>query len=339
MKMTTPIVNFIQTYKARRPLRLHMPGHKGVLLTGYEHDDITEVAGADSLYEAEGIIRESERNASLLFGCPTYYSTEGSSQCIRAMLYLVMLHTKEQGIDRPLILAGRNAHKTFLSAVGLLDLDVEWLYPENEAGYLACPVTPDGLTARLSQMKAEGRLPSAVYLTSPDYLGNVADIAGIAEVCHGFGVLLVVDNAHGAYLRFLPESKHPMDLGADLCCDSAHKTLPVLTGGGVSPYRRSSARSVLPSRQAGSLSVRLHQPLLSDIEILGYGQRRAGEQEVHGLFGEDRQKGRGLLDQAIGLWVASHADRRTLEAHPLSPQARVHGYGGGGASAAEWYRM
>ena len=229
--MNTPIVDFVRAYAERAPLRLHMPGHKGVLLTGYEHDDITEVAGADSLYEAEGIIRESEENASLLFGCPTYYSTEGSSQCIRAMLYLVLLHAKEQGIDRPLILAGRNAHKTFLSAVGLLDLDVEWLYPENEAGYLACPVTPDGLTARLSQMKVEGRLPSAVYLTSPDYLGNVADIAGIAEVCHGFGVLLAVDNAHGAYLRFLPESKHPMDLGADLCCDSAHKTLPVLTGG------------------------------------------------------------------------------------------------------------
>ena len=44
-------------------------------------------------------------------------------------------------------------------------------------------------------------------------------------------MLLLVDNAHGAYLRFLPESKHPCDLGADLCCDSAHKTLPVLTGG------------------------------------------------------------------------------------------------------------
>lgn len=231
MKMTTPIVNFIQTYQARRPLRLHMPGHKGVLLTGCEHDDITEVAGADSLYEAEGIIRESEENASRLFGCPTYYSTEGSSQCIRAMLYLVLLHAKEQGVDRPLILAGRNAHKTFLSAVGLLDLDVEWLYPENEAGYLACPVSPHGMTDALARLEAEGRLPSAVYLTSPDYLGNMVDIEGLAAVCHGFGVLLAVDNAHGAYLRFLSPSLHPMDLGADLCCDSAHKTLPVLTGG------------------------------------------------------------------------------------------------------------
>ena len=70
-----------------------------------------------------------------------------------------------------------------------------------------------------------------MYLTSPDYLGNVADIAGIAEVCHRHGTLLLVDNAHGAYLKFLGPSRHPMDLGADLCCDSAHKTLPVLTGG------------------------------------------------------------------------------------------------------------
>ena len=231
MKMTTPIRDFVLSYAEKSPLRLHMPGHKGASLLGFEECDITEVAGADSLYEAEGIIRESEENASLLFGCPTYYSTEGSSQCIRAMLYLVMLHAKEQGVGRPLILAGRNAHKTFLSAVGLLDLDVEWLYPEYEHGYLDCPVSPHGLTDVLARLEAEGRLPSAVYLTSPDYLGNMVNIERLSAVCHGFGVLLVVDNAHGAYLRFLPDSRHPMDLGADLCCDSAHKTLPVLTGG------------------------------------------------------------------------------------------------------------
>ena len=57
------------------------------------------------------------------------------------------------------------------------------------------------------------------------------DISGIAAVCHRHDALLLVDNAHGAYLRFLPESRHPIDLGADMCCASAHKTLPVLTGG------------------------------------------------------------------------------------------------------------
>jgi tetratricopeptide (TPR) repeat protein len=68
-------------------------------------------------------------------------------------------------------------------------------------------------------------------VTSPDYLGNTLDISALAQVCHARGTPLLVDNAHGAYLRFLPRDRHPITLGADLCCDSAHKTLPVLTGG------------------------------------------------------------------------------------------------------------
>jgi arginine/lysine/ornithine decarboxylase len=70
-----------------------------------------------------------------------------------------------------------------------------------------------------------------VYLTAPDYLGNCLPIGDLAAVCHRHGALLLVDNAHGAYLKFLPDAAHPIDLGADMCCDSAHKTLPVLTGG------------------------------------------------------------------------------------------------------------
>ena len=123
--MRTPILDFVQRYADAKALRLHMPGHKGMPLLGMEALDITEIEGADSLYEASGIIRESEENASTLFGCETFYSTEGSSHCIRAMLYLVRLHAKENG-KKPLILAGRGAHKTFLSAAALLDLDVYW---------------------------------------------------------------------------------------------------------------------------------------------------------------------------------------------------------------------
>ncbi len=227
MSMTTPICDFARRYAESDALRLHMPGHKGCGFFGVEQWDITEIDGADSLYEAAGIIRESEDNASALFGAPTFYSTEGSSQCIRAMLYLVTLYAKKQG-KRPLILAGRNAHKTFLSAVALLDVEVKWLLPKTGESYLSCKVSAEDVEARLSAMAEK---PTAVYLTSPDYLGNVADVAAIAAVCHHYGVLLVVDNAHGAYLKFLQPSRHPMDLGADMCCDSAHKTFPVLTGG------------------------------------------------------------------------------------------------------------
>jgi len=204
-----------------------MPGHKGTSFLGMEHLDIAEIDGADSLYEASSIIARSEENASRLFGCKTLYSTEGSSQCIRAMLYLVQLYARQNG-QRSRIAAGRNAHKTFLTAAALLDLEVDWLYPKDNTGYLSCHLTAEDISSYLE--KAADK-PVAIYLTIPDYLGNLVDIAVIAEVCHKNGVLLAVDNAHGAYLKFLPQTQHPMDLGSDLCCDSAHKTLPVLTGG------------------------------------------------------------------------------------------------------------
>lgn len=203
-----------------------MPGHKGTALLGFEPYDITEFVGADSLYEASGIIRESEKNASGIFGANTFYSTEGSSLCIRAMLYLVELYARENG-KRATVVAGRNAHKTFLSAVALLDIDVQWLYPENNSSYLSCDISASSLEAFLTNTKEK---PTAVYITSPDYLGNTLDIKAISKLCRAHGVLLLVDNAHGAYLKFLERSEHPIDLGADLCCDSAHKTLPALTG-------------------------------------------------------------------------------------------------------------
>ena len=87
--MNTPIADFVRRYAASDTSRLHMPGHKGRAFLGCESLDITEINGADALYEADGIIAESESYAASLFGtAKTLYSTEGSSQCIRAMLYL-----------------------------------------------------------------------------------------------------------------------------------------------------------------------------------------------------------------------------------------------------------
>ncbi len=221
--MKTPILDFVTRYAKSDTIRMHMPGHKGV--GEIESLDITEVYGADSLYEADGIIRESEENASAIFGTPTFYTTEGSSHAIRAMLYLAYLYAVARGKSTT-VLAGRNAHKTFITATAQIGFDVEWLY--SDAGYMSCPITPSTLAEKLDNMSA---MPMAVYITSPDYLGNTVDVRALSEVCHARGVLLLVDNAHGAYLGFLNPSRHPMDLGADMCAASAHKTLPVLTGG------------------------------------------------------------------------------------------------------------
>lgn len=223
--MNTPIFDFVRKYAESESLRLHMPGHKGRGPLGVEALDITEINGADSLWEASGIIRESERNASALFGCETLYSTEGSSLCIRAMLMLALLRARELG-HAPRVAFGRNAHKVALTAAALLDIDPIWLYPRG-GSYLSCDIDTEAVEALFEGEET----PCAVYLTSPDYLGGVADVKALAEICHRHGALLLVDCAHGAYLRFLPESRHPIDLGADLVCASAHKTLPVLTGG------------------------------------------------------------------------------------------------------------
>lgn len=224
--ISTPIFDFVQNYKNKNATRMHMPGHKGMCVLGCEDIDITEIDGADSLYNANGIIASSEQNASNLFGAHTFYSTEGSSQCIKAMLYLATLNNKDG--NKPVIFAARNVHTSFISAAALLDLEVEWLYEQNQSSYLKCVITADQLDTRLNNTKVK---PCAVYITSPDYLGNTCDISTLSQVCKKHGVLLLVDNAHGAYLKFLPQSFHPIDLGADMCSDSAHKTLPVLTGG------------------------------------------------------------------------------------------------------------
>ena len=222
--MNTPVADFVQRYAKAGTTRLHMPGHKGRCFLGCEPWDITEIHGADALYEAEGILAESEQNAAALFGSQrTCYSTEGSSQCIRAMLYLAVAASGSHTV-----VAARNVHRAFVSAAALLDLEIRWLWPEESRSLCGCPISPAQLEETLHSLPEP---PAAVYLTSPDYLGGMAEIPALAQVCHQHGTLLLVDNAHGAYLRFLQPSLHPLDLGADLCCDSAHKTLPVLTGG------------------------------------------------------------------------------------------------------------
>ena len=221
--MNTPIYDFVKGYKRKGISRFHMPGHKGKGKTSSL--DITEINGADVLYHADGIIAESEANATKLFNTGhTFYSTEGSTLVIKAMLGIIR---REAGSGAK-ILAARNVHKAFIYAIGELDLSVEWLYPEVGGHLCECNIAPSDVKNAIDNSREK---PSAVYITSPDYLGNMLDIGGIARVCREYEIPLLVDNAHGAYLAFCEKNLHPISLGASMCADSAHKTLPVLTGG------------------------------------------------------------------------------------------------------------
>ena len=222
--MNTPIYDFMCRYSNSDILRFHMPGHKGSspepLLDMLYKLDITEIKGADSLFEADGIIAESEKNASRLFNTAgTFYSVGGSTLCIQTMLALM----KREGRT---VIAARNVHRAFLNAAALLDLDVHWLYLKYSGGILTGEIPLDELEKELMECKA----PTCVYITSPDYTGKTADIEKISSICRKYNSPLLVDNAHGPHLAFFEKSRHPIARGADLCCDSAHKMLPALTG-------------------------------------------------------------------------------------------------------------
>ncbi|MCM1508211.1 MAG: aminotransferase class I/II-fold pyridoxal phosphate-dependent enzyme [Ruminococcus flavefaciens] len=222
--MNTPIYDFLKKYAQSGTLRCHMPAHKGKSpapeLSAMYALDITEISGADSLFEADGIIAQSEKNMSGLYGTAgTVYSAGGSTLCIQTMLYIMKCEKRK-------IFAVRNVHRAFLNAVALLDIDVEWILPEYSGSILSGNINLSDIENALKNSPE----PSALYVTSPDYTGKTADISALVGICRKYNARLIVDNAHGTHLKFMPEDFHPITLGADMCCDSAHKMFPALTG-------------------------------------------------------------------------------------------------------------
>ena len=236
--MNTPIYDFLKKYSSSDILRCHMPGHKAFSpveqLSPFYSLDITEINGADSLFENEGIILRSEDNTAELYGAgASLFSAGGSTSCIQAMLGAMKLENRH-------IIAVRNVHRAFLNACVLLGIEPEWIMPDYTDGILS------GVIKMADVEQALTLTPnSCLYVTSPDYTGRLADIPALAALCRKYGALLIVDNAHGAHLHFFPESLHPISLGADMCCDSAHKMLPALTGAAMLHVRNEKYKPIL----------------------------------------------------------------------------------------------
>lgn len=219
----TPLANAIGAHLYRKTASFHTPGHKGrapVLKSlSTLSADLTELPDTGSLYDGGDAIEAAEIQAARAFGASqTFFSGGGCTLCIQAMLLL------GAGAGGRVLMA-RNAHRSALHAAALLGLDVTWLWPDmTEINGFQQP----SVESVESSLKADRRI-RAVYVTSPDYAGNLCDIAGMAVVCRRAGVPLLVDNAHGSHLGAF--ERHPLALGAAMTADSAHKTLPVLTGG------------------------------------------------------------------------------------------------------------
>jgi arginine/lysine/ornithine decarboxylase len=292
----TPIHDFLVNYSRENLVRCHTPGHKG---RDFPHD-ITEISGAGGLYESAGIISESERIASGIFGTQgTFYSCSGSTLAIQAMLALV----KPQG-NR--IAAFRHAHRSLVSACVLLGFEVDWVYSGDCVSGVLCADT------------------AAVFMNSLDYYGNMYDTESVAKVCKNAGIPLLVDNAHGAYLTLTGE--HPVNHGAAMTADSAHKTLPALTGGA---YLHVNDAKYIEKAKAMMAMFGTSSPSFLILESLDLCNQHLAEKKVKGVtevFGYVAQVKRRLGEAGFSL--------RESDPLRLTVNAREYGYTGNGFAAA-----
>lgn len=298
----TPLYDAVSAYLSKNPARFHMPGHGGVVeaLPFFGEAlsfDLTEIPGLDSLYEAQDCILRSERLAAELYGAArTLYSAGGSTLCIQTMLAL----TAGGGGT---VLFGRNLHRSALAACALLDIAPVFLMPD-----FSGTLSADSVAAALAAHPDA----KAVFVTSPDYLGRITDLAPIAALCRGAGIPLLVDAAHGAHLPFLDPAINPLSAGADMCANSAHKTLPALTPGAFLHIAQERYVDTAKSRMALFGSTSPSYPVLLSLEACCCFLRTKGR----AALAELARRTAALRDAARGLYpLTENQDpvRLTLE--------------------------
>lgn len=222
--MSAPLFDAVTAHAKKQKVSMHMPAHKGKFpaLGGIQNFDITEIPDTGSLFDGEGATALAEAQAQKLFGsAATFMSAGGCTLCIQAMFRAAAPHGGK-------VVCGRVVHRSAVNAMSLLGIDPVWVLPDPSAGELfSGRITAEDVRCALEKTPEA----KAVYITSPDYFGIISDVKSIAAVAREFGVPLLVDCAHGAHLKFLEKDISPLNLGAAMSAESAHKTLPVLTGG------------------------------------------------------------------------------------------------------------
>lgn len=206
-----------------------MPGHKlgkgipEMFLSEIEKLDLTEIPGLDNLHAPAGVLKEAQELAARAFGAKcSYFLVNGST---------VGLHAAISAVCRPgdHLIAGRDSHSAVINGMLLRGVYPAYILPEYSPEFgINTGITPQTVE------KALFEVPDAagVLITRPSYYGVCSDIKKISEIVHKHNKVLIVDEAHGAHLSFHPELPvGALEAGADLCIQSAHKTLPAFTQG------------------------------------------------------------------------------------------------------------
>ncbi len=225
----TPIYNYLRSYAEEKLNIFHMPGHK--LGRGVPHElaqnllqlDVTEVEGTDNLHDPQGIIKAAQIRAAMAFGADsTFFLVNGSTCGVLASIMSVCTRGQK-------LIVGRDSHRSVASGLILSGAEPVYVYPEfNEKFSIPGEITPESIENAL-RVNPDA---AAVLITRPNYYGICCNLEKISSIVHAWGKILIVDEAHGAHLAFsdrLPQSA--LSAGADICIQSAHKTLPAVTQG------------------------------------------------------------------------------------------------------------
>lgn len=211
----------LQEYSQSNACPMHMPGHKRQAVEGGVLPlelDITEINGFDNLHHAEGVLKQSMKQAAILYGADhSFYLVNGSSGGILAGICAA---AKPQ--DK--ILLARGCHKSVYHGLELRQLHPVYLLPPLDPFFgIAQSISPYEVEQQLQQHPDT----ALVLITSPTYEGVISDVASIADICHKRNIPLMVDEAHGAHLGFCSEfGGGAVKAGADIVIQSLHKTLP-----------------------------------------------------------------------------------------------------------------
>jgi arginine/lysine/ornithine decarboxylase len=227
----TPLFSALISHRSRKPISMHVPGHKNGLLlheAGISYYkkiselDVTELTNLDDLHDAEGCIKEAQDLTAQFYGAEeTHFLIGGSTAGNLAMI----LSAFDPG---DAVMVQRNCHKSVLNGLELAGLVPIFLGPEihQEGGF------PLGLTLETVKMASE-QYPEVkgLIVTTPNYYGMSADLSSIIQYMHERSLPVLADEAHGAHyvLEGFPDSV--LSMGADAAVQSAHKTLPAMTMG------------------------------------------------------------------------------------------------------------
>ncbi|MDO5846648.1 MAG: aminotransferase class I/II-fold pyridoxal phosphate-dependent enzyme, partial [Methanocorpusculum sp.] len=239
----TPIIHFLISHADRQAVSFHMPGHKGSAIYrryGYTpflnkmmDCDITEIIGADNLFQTEGILKAAQEEYAKLYGVKrAYLLINGTSGGVIASIMASVPKGKK-------LIMARNSHKAIYNALILADIQPVYAYPEMIDEY---GISGEITAGEIERCLRENPDAEAVILPSPNYYGICSDIKKIAEIVHAAGKILIVDQAHGAHLKFFSDCgfadmpKSAEEQGADLVINSVHKTLASFTQSAVLTY-------------------------------------------------------------------------------------------------------